>query len=182
MKWIAITIALAVVSPNHSQAGVMPLVEHGHSSTARGLPFPPSRQWLDVRSDWEFQVEDDASFYDSRSGAFRKFYGNGRGEKTVYIELSRTERETLFDLLAGSGFFSAPSRVGRGTPHKASIRIVVTAGSLTHQVDWDPTDLFASHSPQLAPEEPGLRTFVETLEAMFSRRASYRALPPAGTL
>ena len=115
------------------------------------------------RPQWEFRIADDFVSFDSRKGEFSKWYRDGR--KTIRLVLTPAERDTLFELLASSGFYDAPHLVGSGShviPNTGSIQIEATAGHLQHLVGL---------------EEPGLFAFMKALYVMFERRPEYRALP-----
>jgi hypothetical protein len=127
--------------------------------------------------------------FDSKAGTFtRGFRGT---PSTARVELTQAERDTLWDLLAKSGFFEAPSRVGKGsapgTGPGFTIRIDVLAGSARHTVDWNPTlpelnvelnRMRRRREMRAAdPQEKGLFEFLIRLDAMEKRRDSVRALP-----
>ncbi len=153
------------------------LVVRGHSSTApRSIP---------PRGRFEFTITTGFERYDSETGLVTR-HPAPDPDATTHVVLTGAERDTLWALLVGAGFFEAPGQVGRGlqgSPDPRQIRIEAIADSTSHRVDWDPTiselvpRMAGPHSRAVDPEEPGLLEFRKRLRAMLEGRSSYRALP-----
>ena len=168
------------------------LVEHAHSSTAPAVPPTLPGEWKTARPGFEFVVDEDWERFESRSGLLIKRYGIDRPARRVTISLSRAELDTLFDLLASSGFFTASGIVGSGSsgmiPAMGPIQIEASSESLRHEVTWNPTvpeltpEMRAIDPRPIAPEERGLDAFLDALERMKRRRPEYRRLPTVGIL
>ena len=153
------------------------LVVRGHSSTApRSIP---------PRGRFEFTITAGFERYDSETGLVTR-HPAPDPEATTHVVLTGAERDTLWALLVGAGFFEAPPVVGRGmngAPDAGPTRIEAIADSTSHRVDWDPTlpelvpQMAGRHPRAVDPEEPGLLEFSEKVRAMLERRPSYQALP-----
>jgi len=138
------------------------------------------------RVPYEVTVEGYNERFDSKAGTLtRGFRGT---PSTARVELTRAERDTLWDLLAKSGFFEAPSRVGKGPssgmmPTTTPIRIEVVVGPTMHTVFWNPTVPELSvrkvrgKARALDPQEKGLLEFARKLIEMEERRETVRAMP-----
>jgi len=154
------------------------LVQQGHSSTAQA-PVRP-------RVPFEVVYEGDSEIFDSAAGTLKRYIPD-EPARTIRIQLTEAERDTLWELLSNSGFFHAPVNVGHGSLGMSGvygpIRISVTTDSSEHAVTWSPTlpelvpEMRGLHPRALDPQEPGLYALDKQLGRMLQQRASYRALP-----
>lgn len=134
------------------------------------------------RVPYELTVEYYAERFDSKAGTLTRLHGS---RESARVDLTPAERDTLWDLLARSGYFEAPSKVGKGSKgvEFRTLRIEVVTDTDRHALTWNPTlpELAGVNPPwgsrRLDPQEKGLREFVERLHAMLQRRATVRALP-----
>jgi len=135
------------------------------------------------RVPYELTVGANVERFDSRTATFSR--GTGRRLGTARVDLTEAEKDTLWDLLARSGYFEAPARVGKGAVLgvNTSIRIDVVTGSKKHTVTWTPTNPeltvknVRGKRRTLDPQEKGLFAFFMSLHAMLERRETVRALP-----